>query len=75
MSGEKTWRQLHKNTASNIKQVNDVMPGSDGLRIWGDFWKKAVCWDLRQDKASWDSNLGEASPVVCCGVRVRLLGQ
>ena len=28
------------------------MPRSDGLRIWGDFWKKAV---------SWDSNLEEAS--------------
>ena len=22
--------------------VNDVMPGSDGLRILGDFWKKQL---------------------------------
>ena len=41
--------------------VNDVMPGSDGLRILGDFWKKAVSWDLKLDEASWDPNLGESS--------------
>ena len=34
------------------RDVNDVMPGSDGLRILGDFWKKAVSWDLDLDKAS-----------------------
>ena len=39
------------------------MPGSDGLRILGDFWKKAVSWDLNLDEASWFSNLDEASPV------------
>ena len=33
--------------------VNGVMPGSNGLRILGDFWKKAVSWDLRQDEAGW----------------------
>ena len=37
------------------------MPGSDGLRILGDFWKKAVSWDLKLDEASWDPNLGESS--------------
>ena len=31
---------------------NDVMPGSDGLRILGDFWKKAVSWDLNLEMAS-----------------------
>ena len=41
--------------------VNDVMPGSDGLRILGDFWKKAVSRDLKLDEASWDPNLGESS--------------
>ena len=40
------------------------MPGSDGLRILGDFWKKkAVSWDLNLDEESWFSSLGEASPV------------
>ena len=38
------------------------MPRSDGLRILGDFWKKAVSWDLRLDEASWFSGLGEARP-------------
>ena len=33
--------------------VNDAMPGSDGLRILGDFWKKGV---------SWDSDSGPGSP-------------
>ena len=45
-------------------EVNDVMLGSDGLRIWGDFWKKAVSWDPNLDESSWD-----------CGVHARLLGQ
>ena len=43
--------------------VNDVMPRSDGLRILGDCWKKAISWDLRLDKASWFLDLGDASPV------------
>ena len=38
------------------------MPGSDGLRIWGDFWKNSLSWDLNQGEASWFSNLGEARP-------------
>ena len=42
--------------------VNDVMSGSDGLRSLGDFWKKAVCWDLNLEEATWFSNLGEARP-------------
>ena len=29
------------------------MPVSDGLRILGDFWKKAVSWDLNLDESSW----------------------
>ena len=41
--------------------VNDVMPGSDGLWIWGDFWKNAVSWDLKLDEASWFLDLGEGS--------------
>ena len=49
-------------------------PEAIGCDSWV-FWKKAVSWDWRQDEASWDSNLGEASPVVCCGMRARLLGQ
>ena len=40
------------------------MHGSDGPRILGDFWKKAVSWDLRLDKVSWFLDLGEASPVM-----------
>ena len=39
------------------------MPGSDGLRIFGDFWKKAVSWDLKLDEANWFLDMGEASPV------------
>ena len=39
------------------------MPGSDGLRILGDFWKKAVSWDLNRDEVSWFPNMGEARPV------------
>ena len=39
------------------------------------FWKKAVIWDLRLDEASWDSNLGKASPVVCYRMCVRLCSQ
>ena len=27
--------------------MNDIMPGSDELRILGDFWKKAVSWDSK----------------------------
>ena len=42
---------------------DEVMPGSNGLRILGDFWKKAVSWDLHLDKASWFSSLDEARPV------------
>ena len=33
--------------------MNDLKPGSDGLGILGDFWKKAVSSDLNQDEASW----------------------
>ena len=58
-----------------LGDVNDVMPGSDGLRILGDFWKKGVSWDLNLEEASWFSNLDEASPVVCYGIRRVLLGQ
>ena len=31
--------------------MNHVMPGSDGLRIWGNFLKKAVSSDLNLEKA------------------------
>ena len=27
--------------------MNDAMPGSDGLRIWGDFWKKKQLVEIR----------------------------
>ena len=43
--------------------VNDVMPGRDGLRILGDFWKKAVSWDSDLGEASWFLSLGKARPV------------
>ena len=42
--------------------VNDVMPGSDGLGFLG-IMKKAVSWDLNLDRASGFSELGEARPV------------
>ena len=49
--------------------MNDIVPGSYGLRILGDFWKKnPVSWDLKLDEASWFLDLGEASPVMDCGV-------
>ena len=32
-----------------------------GAENFGDFWKKAVSWDLMLDEASWHLNLGEAS--------------
>ena len=32
--------------------VNDVIPGNDGLRILGDFWKKAVSWDSDSEPGS-----------------------
>ena len=51
--------------------VKDVMPGSDGLRILGDFWKKAVSWDKRLDEASWFLDRGEASPVMDYGMTAR----
>ena len=38
-------------------------PESMGPWILGEFWKKAVSWDLKLDEASWFSNLGEARPV------------
>ena len=44
--------------------VNDVMPGSDGLRIWW-FLKKAVSWDL---------TLGRASPAGGGGLTVGDVG-
>ena len=37
------------------------MPGSDGLRILSDFWKKAVSRDLNLDEASRDPKLGQSS--------------
>ena len=40
--------------------VNDVMPGSDGLRILGDFWKKAVSWDSDLGEVNWFLDLGVA---------------
>ena len=44
--------------------VNDVMPGSDGVRIlW--FEKKTVSWDSTLDEGSRFSELAEARPVVC----------
>ena len=46
--------------------VNDVMPGSDGLRIL-EFKKKTVKWDSSLEKGSWFSELAEARPVVCSG--------
>ena len=51
--------------------VNDVMPGSDRLRILGDFWKKALSWDLRLGEESWFFDLGEASLVMDYGMPVR----
>ena len=39
------------------------MPGNDGLRILGDFWKKAVSWDLGLDEEGWFLNWGQSSPV------------
>ena len=46
------------------------MPGSNGLGFSG-ILKKAVSLDLRLDEASWDSNLGEASPVMNYGMPAR----
>ena len=47
------------------------MPGSDGLRILGDFWKKADSWVLKLDETSWFLDLGEASPVMDYGMPAR----
>ena len=54
--------------------MNDVMSGSDGLRILGHLWKKAVSWDLKLDEASWFLDLGEASPFgsTRCAARCRV---
>ena len=52
--------------------------------ILGDFEKKSSelrseagrgSWDLNLEEVSWFSNLDEASPVVCYGMRCALLGQ
>ena len=39
------------------------MPGSDGLRILGDFWKKAASWDLNLEEACGFSSLRKARSV------------
>ena len=46
-----------------IGDGNDVMPGSVGLRILGDFWKKEVSWDLNLDEEGWlfEPRRGESS--------------
>ena len=44
------------------------MPGSDGLQILGDFWKKSS--ELRFE-ASWFLDLGEANPVMDYGMSAR----
>ena len=51
--------------------MNDVTPRSDGLRVLGDFWKKAVSWDLKLDEAGWFLSPGESSPVgsIRCAAR------
>ena len=41
----------------------------------GWFLKKGVSWDLNREKASWFSNLDEASPVVRYVIRRALLGR
>ena len=48
--------------------VNDGMPGFDGLRIL-EFEKKTVSWDLGLDEARRFSELAETRPVVCGGGR------
>ena len=49
--------------------VNDVIPGGDGVRIF--LLKKTLSWDLRLDETSWLLDLGEASPVMDYGMPVR----
>ena len=53
--------------------VNDIMPGSDGMGFLG-ILKKAVSWDLNLNEVSWFSELGEARPVgvykMCRGLLV-----
>ena len=44
--------------------MNDVMLGSDGLRIL-EFEKKTFSWDLTLEEESEFSELTEARPVVC----------
>ena len=46
--------------------VNDVMPGSDGLRILE--FEKTVRWDSRLEEGSQFSELSEARQVVYGGV-------
>ena len=36
-------------------------PEAMGWGFWGDFWKKALSWDLNLNEASWDSDLGESN--------------
>ena len=33
MYGEKAWRQLHKNAASNIKQVMEAIHKAEGVQL------------------------------------------
>ena len=53
------------------------MTSSLEAMVWDSwvFLKKTVSWDLRLNEASWNSNLGEASPVVCWGMSTLLWGQ
>ena len=45
---------IKKRIENGTGDVNDIMPGSDGLRILGDFWKKAISWDSTLGEAGWD---------------------
>ena len=67
-----------------IRNVIIKTPGRTG--VWmtscpeargGEFWwflKKAVSWDLSLGEIGWDSDLGEASPVVVYGMRCAFVG-
>ena len=55
------------------RDEDGVMPGSDGLRILGDFWKKNSELRFETGRVSWDAKLGESSWNY--GMCARLLGQ
>ena len=41
---------------------------------FGDFWKKAVSWDLKLGEMSWFLSLGEGSPAEAYGMRRAFVG-